>query len=279
MNRTLIVAVAVAFSFGAASAGTIKLAWDPTPGASGYQIYYGTSPGNYSNVVDVGNTTQTTLTGIADCVDYYVAAKAYNGSGESAQFSSELAGWAAPRVTSNATLNATQGDQFTLDVTGFNFRSGAQLQVDTSDIPTDQGGTPLVRVDNPSILDCNNAQALVTVEPTAGGRAMEVGTFDFDVSVTNPSGVLGVRNTNLVVAYDVVRTDLNRSDTMTADRIDGKDLAWLAFAHGAAEGDARWNADADLNGDGFVDGLDLALLAVGFGGCWNGSGWSGSACP
>ncbi len=108
---------------------------------------------------------------------------------------------------------------------------------------------------------------------------MEVGTFDFDIQIVNPDGIQGSRNTNLVVAFDPYRSDLNRSDATTTDRVDGKDLAWLAYAHGSAEGDPRWNPDADLSGDGLVDGQDLALLAVGFGQCWTGSNWSATACP
>lgn len=263
-----------------AFAGTIKLAWDSVPGATGYNIYYGTSPNNYSIVIDVGNTTQTTLTGITDCVDYYVSAKAYNQAGEGAQFADEINGWARPVVAGGSTISATQGDQFTLDVTGANFQSGAQFVIDTASIPADQGGTPLVRVQNPAILGCNQAQALITVDPLGpGSRAMEVGSFNFDIQVINPGGIFGERQANLVVAFDPFRSDMNRSDAMTKDRVDGKDLAWLAYAHGTNEADPRWNPDADLNGDGWVDGQDLSLLAIGFGQCWNGSGWSAIACP
>ena len=101
--------------FGPLFAGTMSVAWDSVPGASGYKLYYGTSSSNYTNVVDIGNTTQATLT-INDCVDYYVAAKAYNSAGESALFSNEVSGWAKPVLNSGGTINAMQGDQFTLEV-------------------------------------------------------------------------------------------------------------------------------------------------------------------
>ena len=278
MHTPVILAILTTF-FGPIFAGTMNVAWDPVPGASGYNLYYGTSPSNYSNVVDVGNTTQTTLT-INDCADYYVSAKAYSAFGESTQFSNEVSGWARPVINTGGTVNATQGDQFTYNISGANFQSGAQVVIDTASIPTDQNGTPLVRVANPAILGCNQAQALITVDPLgAGARAMEIGTFSFDVQVVNPDGIYGTRSTNLVVGFDPYRSDMNRSDAMTTDRVDGKDLAWLAYAHGVGEGDPRWNPDADLSGDGFVDGQDLALLAVGFGQCWNGSNWSALACP
>ncbi len=277
--RTLAVLAILTTFFGPLFAGTMSVAWDPVPGAYGYKLYYGTSSSNYTNFVDIGNTTQATLT-INDCVDYYVAAKAYNSAGESALFSNEVSGWAKPVLNTGGTINATQGDQFTLDVSGSNFQPGAQFLINTASIPSDQNGTPLVRIENPAILGCNQAQALITVDPLGpGARAMEVGAFGFDVQIVNPDGISGTRSTNLVVAFDPYRSDMNRSDTMTTDRVDGKDLAWLAYAYTAGEGDPRWNPDADLNGDGFVDGQDLALLAVGFGACWDGSNWSASACP
>lgn len=260
-------------------AGTMKVAWDPVPGAAGYNIYYGTASNSYSGVVDVGNTTQATIT-IGDCADYYVAAKAYNNAGESNLFSNEVSGWAKPVVNPAATINVRQGDQLTLDIDGANFQSGASLQFNTTSIPTDQSGRVLVRMGNPAILSCNRAQALLTVDPTGpGSRAMEVGSFNVGFRVTNPDGIFGAASPSLVVAYDPARSDLNQSDAATRDRVDGKDLAWLAYAHGSGEGDPRWSADADLNGDGQVDGLDLSLLAVAFGQCWTGSNWSGAACP
>ena len=279
-NRWLAILILLMALATPAFAGTMKVAWDPVPGASGYNLYYGTAANNYSTTVNVGNTTQATLTGIGDCEDYYVAAKAYNSIGEAEQFSNEVSGWAQPVVSTGGTISVKQGDQFTLDVTGVNFEPGAQLLIDTASIPTDQNGTPLVRVENPAILDCDHAQALITVDPLGpGGRAMEIGNFNFDIQVLNPDGIYGANVSNLAVGFQSFRSDLNRTDAMTRDRVDGKDLAWLAYSHGSSEGETRWNADADLSGDGVVDGQDLALLAIDFGRCWNGSNWSASACP
>jgi hypothetical protein len=128
------------------------------------------------------------------------------------------------------------------------------------------------------VVSCNQVQMLVTVETLARGfRAMEVGRFSIDVAVLNPGNVQGLDSFVLDVSYDPQRSDVNQSDLATRDRVDGQDLTWLAFAHGTAEGDSRYNADADLNGDGMVDGVDLAQLAPDFGRCWNGGAWA--ACP
>ena len=72
---------------------------------------------------------------------------------------------------------------------------------------------------------------------------------------------------------------MNRSDDVTRNRLDGKDTVWMARAFGVQEGDALYQPDFDLDGDGWVDGEDLAYLASNLGGCWNGTDWSVAACP
>jgi hypothetical protein len=73
------------------SAASLKLAWDPSPDTSvtGYRLYYGTSGGSYANVVDAGNRTDYTVTGLDAGTTYYFAATAYTGSGGESTFSNE----------------------------------------------------------------------------------------------------------------------------------------------------------------------------------------------
>jgi hypothetical protein len=262
------------------TAGTIGLRWDPAQNAAGYRIYYGQSAGQYSNSVDVGNVVEAEIVGLDDCTTYYLAVKAYNTAGESTDFSNEIAGWSRPEISSFTPSTAAQGSQHTLDIMGANFESGADLILETADIPTDSEGNPLVVIENVNILSCNHLQALMTVEPSARGfRAMEVGDFTVNMSVCNPSMVYGSRSAGLEIAFNASRSDINRSDATTTDRVDGKDLVWLAYAYGASEGESYYNPDADLDGDGMVDGVDLAYLATSFGMCWNGASWSATACP
>lgn len=263
-----------------ATAGTMKLAWGSVSGATGYRVYYGGTSGNYSNTVNVGNTTSATLTGLADCTQYYVAVKAYNSQGESATFSNEVAGWARPRLDVVGTVPVVQGEQITLTLTGMNFEPGAALDFVGAAAYYDGGGQPLVRVESSSRLSCSTIQALLTVEATAQGfRAMKVGTFSADFQVRNPDQALGERGGFLDVQYNHQRSDLNRSDTATRDRVDGKDLIWLSRAYANSEGQPSYNPDADLDGDGMVDGVDLAYLATDFGRCWDGSAMTVAACP
>ena len=279
-GRAALVPVLLFFVASSVSAGTISLRWDPLAGATGYRVHYGTTTGSYTSIRDVGSATSTTLTNLTNCSDYYIAVKGYNSQGESATFSNEVVGWSRPEINSVTPGTVKQGDRLTLTVNGANFQSGATLAYDVAGLPTSLAGDPLVRVENVGVISCNQVQAQLVIEPTAAGlRAMEVGSFGVSVDVANPDTVFGTSSTTLNVQFAEARADVNDSDAVTANRIDGKDLVWIAYAFGSSEGQPKHNSDADLNGDGFVDGDDLAYLATRFGGCWNGSGWSASACP
>ncbi len=63
---------------GAAHAASLTLAWDASPGATGYTIYYGTQSGVYTSYLNVGNQTSRQVTGLIDGIPYYFVVKAYN---------------------------------------------------------------------------------------------------------------------------------------------------------------------------------------------------------
>ena len=68
---TLVVLASILILFPMVAFGaTVDLAWDANtePDLDGYKIYYGTASGTYSPPIDVGNTTQHTLTGLNDGV-------------------------------------------------------------------------------------------------------------------------------------------------------------------------------------------------------------------
>jgi hypothetical protein len=75
-----------------ANAATVTLTWDDNtePDLAGYKIFYGTSSGNYSQSVDVGNVIQYTVTGLDEGVTYYIAAKAYDYSDNESGYSDEI---------------------------------------------------------------------------------------------------------------------------------------------------------------------------------------------
>jgi len=260
-------------------AATISVKWDAVPGATGYRIHYGTSSGQYTEIVDVGYTTRATIDDLETCDEYFVAVKAYNNSGQSNSYSGEVSGWARPEITEYGPVTVMQGSQIFLDIRGANFEQGVELNLLADTWPVDITGNPLIRIDEVNRINCRLIRAVITVEPTVAGlRAMEIGDFPLTFEVLNPDSVFGDAQGTLQILFDPARADFNQSNTGTTDRVDGEDLVWLAYAHGSEEGSPYYSPDADLSGDGQVDGEDLALLATGFGGCWTGSGWSESAC-
>jgi hypothetical protein len=252
-----------------ASAGTINLAWDPVPLTQGYRVYYGTTPGQYAFNVDVGPTTQTTLTGLADCTTWYVAVKAYNSQGEGPQFSNEVSGWSRPRVTAPTPVSEIQGAQFTMDVTGANFQSGASVTIDNPDVSLSQV----------SIVDCNNIQLLAEIEPVSGLQPARIGRYT--LTVTNPDSIYGDGVDVFEVRVDPSRFDLDTSSAATQGRLDGRDTIWLSLRFGTQQGDPGYDPDSDFDGDGRVDGVDLAYFAGSLGKCWSASlwNWTAAACP
>ena len=264
-------AIAVVFSL-PAGAGEIALTWDPVQGASGYRVYYGTASGTYGGTPKTVSGTSTTVTGLQDCRSYFLAVKAYNSAGESAQFSNEVSGWARPTLTSVTPNALMQGDQLTLDIYGSNFQSGVDVQFlpDPSDL----------RIDATSIatVACNHIQVLARVEPTtAGSRPAPVGAVE--LTVVNPDSVFGSQSSIFQITINPSRFDVNKSDDITRNRIDGKDTVWLARNFGYTYPSALYLPDYDFDGDGKVDGSDLAYLASKYGTCWTGAAWSLSACP
>jgi hypothetical protein len=75
-----------------ALAAQATLAWDSNTESdlAGYRIHYGTVSGRYTTSIDVHNVTSYTLTGLTEGQTYYLAASAYDTSGNSSGFSNEV---------------------------------------------------------------------------------------------------------------------------------------------------------------------------------------------
>ncbi len=269
VGRIVGVLLAIATIAAPTQAGEIHVAWDATSGASGYKVFYGTSSGNYGPPVTVYGTSAT-IQGLQNCLPYFVAVKAFNAAGESPAFSNELSGWSRPSVTSATPATAMQGDQIVMDVMGANFQSGAVVDL----------GNPHVFLTSVTVLSCNHIQLIATVEPTSKAiRPAQIGRLDLTVS--NPDSVFGVKSQAFEVLINPARYDVNQSDNVTKNRIDGKDTIYLSRQFGQSEADPNYDADDDFDGDGWVDGQDLVYIAINLGRCWSPSTktWNLAACP
>ncbi len=71
---------------------SVTLAWDPSTGAdvAGYKVHYGTTSGTYDRVVDAGNVTTFTVTGLQPGITHYFAATAYSSAGMESGYSNEV---------------------------------------------------------------------------------------------------------------------------------------------------------------------------------------------
>jgi len=75
-----------------AKAGSVSIAWDPNTEAdlAGYKVYVGTSPGTYSQTIDVGHVTTFTISDLTDGETYYLALTAYDIFANESGFSNEV---------------------------------------------------------------------------------------------------------------------------------------------------------------------------------------------
>ncbi|MCP3981386.1 MAG: hypothetical protein GY716_18970 [bacterium] len=278
MIRVLALAILLAASV-PSLAGAITLEWEPADRATGYRVYFGESSGEYTAVQTVGHVTRATLQVEESCRPYFAAISAFNSGGES-PLSTEVRAFPDPEIVGISPASLPQGARQPVQVLGANFRPRAELSLDPASVPVDFDGNALITLESFSVVACNRIEALVTVEPTARGiRAMEVGDAEVDLRVINPIPVSGIGSARLHVLFDLDRWDISRDDPLTLDRVDGADLTALAYAYARGEAEPRYHPDADLNGDGFVDGTDLAYLAAGFGLCRDDHGrWTVAAC-
>lgn len=70
----------------------MTLAWDPSPGSGiGYLVSWGTQPGTYTSMMNVGIQTTAVVTGLASGTTYYFIVRAFNAAAIVSAASGELA--------------------------------------------------------------------------------------------------------------------------------------------------------------------------------------------
>jgi len=69
---------------------SVTLAWDPSLGASGYNVHFGTVSQNHPAIVPAGSATSATITNLTPGITYYFVVAAYGWSGVEGPFSEEL---------------------------------------------------------------------------------------------------------------------------------------------------------------------------------------------
>jgi hypothetical protein len=242
-SLAVIVAVLVAIAGLPAMAGTASLAWDPVSDTdlAGYRVYYGTSPGSYTQSVDVGNVTQATITGLTDCTNYYFGVKAYDtAANESTTYSNQVQGWSRPIVTSSTPSSAEQGRTLNLTIAGTNFPSGATALFSNAGIT----------VNSTTVNACGQLTLNVTVASgaTPGASNLDVtdadgvfgtGTAIFTVvaaaapTVSSTTPVDGATGISVAVAPTVTFSEAMLPASITAANVKLLDDTGAAVAQGA----------------------------------------------
>jgi hypothetical protein len=89
-------------------AAEVTLAWDPNPepAVQGYRVYYGKASGFYTNVVDVGRSTDCVIQGLEAGTTYFFACTAYSATGDESNFSGEIV-YATEGTSSSATSSSS----------------------------------------------------------------------------------------------------------------------------------------------------------------------------
>jgi hypothetical protein len=106
-KRAISVACMVVGLAATVEGATVSLAWNPNPepDIAGYRLSYGTTSGQYTTSVDVGNTTSYTLTNLSSGLTYYFVLQAYNVAGTSPYSNEVSVTLASPLSVTNLAVN------------------------------------------------------------------------------------------------------------------------------------------------------------------------------
>ncbi len=98
---------------------SVTLAWNrnSNTNVAGYNIYYGGVSGAYTNMVNAGNATNATISGLVLGTTYYFVATSYSSLNVQSPFSSEVS-YAVSTASPKVRLLVTPTRQFILTVTG-----------------------------------------------------------------------------------------------------------------------------------------------------------------
>jgi hypothetical protein len=174
-------------------AGTgVMLAWDPSsdPTVTGYNVYYGSSSRNYTNVIPAGSATSATVSNLVSGVTYYFAATTYTATGLESDYSAE-ASYSVPAPNAPPTLDALtnltipqdSGEQ-TVTLTGIT--SGASNEVQTLTVSAFSSNPGLIP--NPNVTYSSpDTNGTLTFSPAPGsfGSALITVLVDDGGTVSN----------------------------------------------------------------------------------------------
>jgi Fibronectin type III domain len=86
-----IIALTLLAGLAGTQAASVSLTWNPSSdtNVTGYNIYYGTSSGDYTTEINVGNISVITISNLTAGMTYYFAVTAFDAVGDESFFSNE----------------------------------------------------------------------------------------------------------------------------------------------------------------------------------------------
>jgi hypothetical protein len=232
------------------------LTWVAATGdVSGYKIYFGTSEGNYTEDIDVGEVTQYSLNNFSLTIGitYYFVVRAYNDYGESENSNvatyaiGELEDTASPVVTiTSPTTEISYGTKSaSMDIGGTasdvigvtqviwsNSRGGLGTATGTDNWSV--AGIPLVQGEN---------VITVTASDDAGNTSADILTIESVIPDTT-APVVTISEPTADTIFNTFQASINISGT-ASDDIGVTQIEWWssAGAGGTAAGTSNWDVD------------------------------------
>jgi hypothetical protein len=90
--RIFLITLTLLSGLGGARAANVSLGWNPSsdPNVISYNVYYGTSSGDYTNEAVIGDVSVITVSNLTCGATYYFAVTAVDSAGDESGFSNEV---------------------------------------------------------------------------------------------------------------------------------------------------------------------------------------------
>jgi Bacterial Ig domain/Fibronectin type III domain len=166
-------------------AQSVTIAWNPVNGIVGYKVYQGATSRVYTNSINVGNTNQATVSGLATGRTYYFAATAYNSMGIESDYSSE--------ITYTVPASATPVITLTSPTNGATYSAPATIHLAANVIPNGHTITKVQFLSNGTLANEVTVAPFVTdLGNVSGGVYSYSARLVYDAGLTVNSAPVGV---------------------------------------------------------------------------------------